>query len=89
MTQLGSISGNHLSITCKVCGYNNLVAVKPLIERLGWETRLQDVVPNLRCSSCKAKGQVEFQIVYVGGSGEALLGGKATRDPKPTGRLSG
>lgn len=53
-------------------------------------------MPNLRCSSCKAtrygridlEGQVTFQIVFVGGSGEALLGGKATRDPKPTGRLS-
>ena len=30
-----------------------------------------------------------FQIVYVGGSGEALLGGKATKEPEPTGRLSG
>jgi hypothetical protein len=89
MTKLGSISGNHLSITCKVCGYNTLLAVKPLIERLGWEARLTDVVPNLRCSSCKAKGQVTFQIVFVGGSGEALLGGKATKEPKPTGRLSG
>lgn len=89
MTQLGSISGNHLSITCKVCRTHKMLSVKLLIDRLGWEARLQDVAPNLRCSSCKAKGQVEFQIVYVGGSGEALLGGKATRDPKPTGRLSG
>ena len=89
MTQLGSISNNHLSITCKVCGYNTLLAVQPLIGRLGWEARLSDVVPNLRCSGCKAKGQVGFQIVYVGGSGEALLGGKATGDPRPTGRLSG
>lgn len=88
MTQLGSISGNHLSLTCKVCDYNTLLAVKPLIDRLGWETRLQDVVPKLRCSGCKAKGQVTFQIVFVGGSGEALLGGKSVIDPKPTGRLS-
>lgn len=66
-----------------------MLPVKPLIDRLGWEARLQDVVPNLRCSRCKAKGQVEFQIVFVGGSGEAMLGAKATRDPKPTGKLSG
>jgi len=87
MTQLGSISGNHLSITCKVCGYNTLLAVNPLLDRLGWEARLQDVVPNLRCSSCKAKAQVEFQIVYVGSSGDALLGAKATKDPKSDGRI--
>lgn len=86
MTQLGSISGNHLSLTCRVCSYNKLFAVAGLIERLGWEARLADVVPKLTCSRCKAKGKVEFQIVYVGGSGEALLGGKSTIDPKPTGR---
>lgn len=69
---------------------HKMLAVGPLIERLergsatasrprGWEARLQDVVPNLRCNSCKAtrygridlEGQVELQIVYVGGSGEA------------------
>lgn len=99
MTQLGSISENHLSITCKVCSTHKMLAVKALIERLergsatasrprGWEARLQHVVSRLSCSRCKARGQVEFQIVYVGGSGEALLGGKATKDPKPTGRVS-
>lgn len=87
-TQLGSISGNHLSLTCKVCRTHKMLAVAVLINRMGWEVRLADVVPKLTCSHCKAKGQVEFQIVYVGGSGEALLGGKATRDPKPTGTVS-
>lgn len=65
-----------------------MLAVAVLIERLGWEARLADVVPKLKCSQCKAKSQVELQIVYVGGSGEAMLGAKATRDPKPTGRVS-
>lgn len=88
MTQLGSISGNHLSITCKVCRTHKMLAVAVLIDRMGWEARLADVVLNLRCSSCKAKGQVELQIVFVGGSGEAMLGGKATKDPKPTGNVS-
>ena len=73
MTLLGSISNNHLSITCKVCKSHRMLTVKPLIEKLGWETNLKDVVPNLRCSSCKVKRQVEFQIVFVGGSGEAML----------------
>jgi hypothetical protein len=88
MTQLGSISGNHLSLTCKVCQSHKMLAVAVLIERLGWEVRLADVVPKLTCSHCKAKGAVEFQIVYVGSSGEAMLGGKATKDPKPTGIVS-
>lgn len=87
-TQLGSITNNHLSLTCKVCKSHKLLAVAVLIERLGWEARLADVVPKLTCSHCKAKGQVEFQIVYVGHSGEALLGGKATKDPKSDGIVS-
>lgn len=44
-------------------------------------------MPNLRCSSCKAKGQVDLQIVFVGGSGETLLGGKAAKDPKADGTV--
>lgn len=85
MTQLGSITNNHLSITCKVCRSHKMLPVKMLIERLGWEARLADVVPKLTCSQCKSKGQVEFQIVYVGGSGDAMLGAKAAKDPKSDG----
>ena len=88
MTQLGSITNNHLSLTCKVCRSHKMLPVKMLIKRLGWEARLADVVPKLTCSHCKAKGQVEFQIVYVGSSGDAMLGAKAGKDPKADGRLS-
>lgn len=59
-----------------------------LIDKVGWEARLQDVVPRLSCSRCKAKGAVEFQIVYVGSSGEAMLGAKAVKDPKATGKVA-
>lgn len=89
MTQLGSISGNHLSITCKVCGYNKLLAVSMLIDKVGWKARVADVVPKLSCSHCKAKGEVDFQIVFVGGSGDAMLEAKAVKDPKATEELSG
>lgn len=84
MTQLGSITNNHLSLTCKVCSYHTMLPVTALIDKVGWEARLQDVVPRLSCSHCKAKGQVEFQILFVGGSGEAMLGAKAVKDPKAT-----
>jgi len=89
MSQLGSVSKNHLSIISKVCKTHRMLSVKVLIDRLGWEALSQDVVPNPRCSCCKAKGQVDFQTVFVGESREAMLGAKAIRDPKPTGRLSG
>ena len=64
-----------------------MLPVKMLIDRLGWEARLADVVPKLTCGHCKAKGQVEFQIVYVGSSGHAMLGAKAGKDPKSDGRV--
>lgn len=87
MTQLGSITNNHLSITCKVCGYHKLLPVKVLIDKLGWEARVVDVIPRLFCSHCKAKGQVEHQILFVGDSGEAMLGAKVMKDPKSDGRV--
>lgn len=87
MTQLGSITNNHLSLTCKVCSYHTMLPVTGLIDKVGWEARLQDVVPRLSCSRCKAKGAVEFQILFVGGSGDAMLGAKAVKDPKSDGRV--
>ncbi|GGC19784.1 hypothetical protein GCM10011363_40590 [Marivita lacus] len=66
-----------------------MLAVKPLIDRLGWETRLQDIVPKLRCSACKSKGYIELQIVYVSGSGEALLGAGDKKPENETGWKSG
>lgn len=75
-----------------------MLPVKMLIDRLergsatasrpkGWEARVADVVPRLSCSRCKAKGQVECQILFVGGSGEAMLGAKVMKDPKSDGRV--
>jgi hypothetical protein len=89
MTQLGSIINNHLSLTCKVCSYHTLLPVRVLIDKVGWKARLQDVVSRLACSRCKAKGAVEFQILFVGGSGEAMLAAKVVKDPKSDGRVEG
>ena len=66
-----------------------MLAVKPLIDRLGWGTRLQHIVPKLRRSACKSKGHIELQIVYVGGSGEAMLGAGDKKPDKDTGWKSG
>lgn len=87
MTQLGSITNNHLSITCKCCGHHTLMPVQFLIEKLGWEIRLQDITRRFTCKHCKAIGQIEYQIVYVGGSGEALLGAESRQHPKSTGTV--
>jgi hypothetical protein len=74
MTRLASITNNHLSLTCSVCGHSALLPVTTAIEVFGREAPVQHVVKRARCSRCKAKGAVSLQIVYVGGSGEAMLG---------------
>ena len=68
MTRLASISNNHLGLQCDLCGYNSLLAVQLLIDRLGRETSIHDAVRKLRCSNCGAKGKASFVISYVGNS---------------------
>lgn len=74
MTELASISGNHLYIECKNCKHNHMIAVQELIKKFSKEARVQDLVTKMRCAHCRAKGQVDFRIVYVGHSGIAMLG---------------
>lgn len=38
----------------------------------------------MRCESCKAKGNVDFRIIYIGGSGEAMLGASQISPDKTT-----
>ena len=80
VTQLASISNNHLGLQCKACGHSSLLAVQLLIDRLGRETNVYDAVAKLRCSHCKIKGQASFVITYVGSSGEAMLGTRTKGD---------
>jgi hypothetical protein len=74
MTQLRSITNNHLALKCEACGHNSMIAVQHLIDRLGREITVHEVIPKMRCSHCKTKGQASFVITFVGGSGEAMLG---------------
>lgn len=79
MTRLASISNNHLSVTCDQCNHTALLPVTSLIEVFGREASVPHVVKRARCSECGAKGRNTFRIVYVGGSGEAILGARADR----------
>ena len=74
VTPLGNIATNHLALTCGVCGHTSLVSVLSLIQKLGKDVRVDEVVPKARCGHCKAKGKATYVITYVGGSGEAMLG---------------
>jgi len=57
-----------------------MVAVKDLIDRVGREISVHQVVNKMRCSSCKSKGRASFVITYVGESGVALLGARQAKE---------
>ena len=76
MTTLGTIRANHLSLTCKACGHNALVAVAGLLNSIPPDTTVQQVRQQARCSHCKVKGMNDCQIIFVGNSLEALKGSK-------------
>ncbi|WP_146193290.1 hypothetical protein [Salibaculum griseiflavum] len=76
MTQLASITNNHLALKCEMCGHQSMIAVQHLIARLGRDISVHQVVPKLRCAGSGAKGKATFVITYVGASGTAMLGAR-------------
>ena len=79
MTELQSISNNHIPFEC-ACGHTAKVPVSLFIEKYGKDAILNDVVKNARCTRCKIKGNAESRIILVGGSGEAMLGTRTRND---------
>jgi hypothetical protein len=79
MSELQSISNNHISFDC-ACGHSAKVPVSLFIKKYGEDTILNDVEENARCTRCKIKGNAESQIIFVGGSGEAMLGTRTRND---------
>ena len=73
MTKLGSISNNHLAAMWQ-CGHSANLAVVDLIARYGKKKSVSELTRKFRCGKCGARGQNTYRIIYVGGSGEAMLG---------------
>ena len=81
MTKLFSISNNHLVLNCR-CGHVGQIAVADLIEVYGGDVKVVAVERAARCSRCKTKNIARSQIIYVGGSFEALSSGHTEKDAK-------
>ena len=64
MTQLKTISNNHLSLQCR-CDHSKLVSVKELIGKLSLTTTIYEVARKAKCSHCGAIGVVDFRLHYV------------------------
>ncbi|XOY55385.1 MAG: hypothetical protein ACMUJK_11520 [Rhodobacterales bacterium] len=76
MTQLASISNNHLAMKCELRVHQSMIAVQHLIAKLGHEIGVHQIVSKLRGAACGTKGKATFVITYVGASGAAMLGAR-------------
>lgn len=64
MTQLKTISNNHMSLQCR-CGHSKLVSVKELIGRLFPAANIYEVARMAKYSHCGTQGAVDFRLHYV------------------------
>jgi len=69
VTQLQTISHNHISFECR-CGHRKLLSVKELMEKLSPTSTVHEVVARAKCSHCKIRGVSDFRLLYVCGKQE-------------------
>lgn len=75
---------DHLALTCQLCGHTSLVSALSLIQKLGKDVCMDEVIPKARCGHCEAKSKATYVITYVVSgarhcaavrvSGDAMLG---------------
>ena len=71
MTQLQTISHNHMSLECR-CGHRKLVSVKELISKLTPNATIYEVARKAKCSHCATKGVADLRLLYVCGTKEEV-----------------
>ena len=79
MTKLSTIPQHQLSITCGLCKHHTLLEIANLIAIVGGDTTAHEVRQRARCNNCGVKGNNTYQIVYRGGSYDALMGAANTK----------
>lgn len=72
-TRLSSIPAHHIHVEC-VCGHSAEIEVTPLLQRMGNDATVRDVLALVRCSACHARQIRHARIIYSGGSDVALKG---------------
>ena len=82
MSELQSISHNHLWMRCKLREHQPMTAVADLTKLKGKTTKVADIVSKAVCTKCGCKEVPEFRIIYWGASDAAMLGavGKVRAD---------
>ena len=81
MIKLSSIPQNHLVLNC-LCGHVGQISVQDLIEVYGVDVDVDAVERAARCSKCKGKNISSVQIIYIGGSFDAMHLAHTPKDHK-------
>ena len=81
MIKLSSIHQNHLVLNCR-CGHVGQISVQDLIEVYGGDVHVDAVERAARCSKCRGKSIASVQIIYIGGSFDAMHSSHTPKDHK-------
>ena len=74
MVNLSSIHQNHIVLNCR-CGHVGIIAVADIVKVHGGDVDVDAVERAALCSRCKCKSITGTQIIYVGGSHDAMRTG--------------
>lgn len=81
-TILSDIRSNAIAVWC-YCGHSDVIEVAAILARVR-DMTVPEAVARMRCSRCRARGQVTtWRIVYVGGGAQALAAGHGQRLDDP------
>ncbi len=82
MSELQSISHNHIWMRCRLCSHQSMTSVADLIKYKGKTTKVAEIVNKAVCSKCGCSEVPEYRIIYRGASESAMLGavGKVEAD---------
>lgn len=81
MIKLSSIHQNHLVMNCR-CGHVGQISVQNLIEVYGRDVEVGAIECAARCSKCKGKSVSSIQVIYIGGSFDAMHSSHTPKDNK-------
>ena len=74
MSELQSISHNHIWMRCKLCKHHSMTSVADLIRLKGKTTKVAEIINKAICSKCGCSEVPEYRIIYRGASEAAMLG---------------
>jgi hypothetical protein len=76
MTELHTISTNHISLECR-CGHRSMLSISNLLMKVRPTMTVHQLASKDRCKQCGALGTVDFRLHWVCKTQEEYLGDDA------------